>query len=89
MKVLKAIEKQIPMRVRYDDSGYDQYHKANLYGAFCPDCRLLLMEFSDNDGDVEGLTPERIREAFLKEFRIDAYEGRNQYCERCGRKLKW
>lgn len=89
MKISKAIEKQNELQVLYDDSGYDQYHDVNLYGVFCPDCGLLLMEFSGNDVDVKDPEPEKIREALLKEVRIDAYEGRSQYCERCGRKLKW
>ena len=47
----------------YEDPGFDQYQDANLYGCYCPDCRLLLMEFSDNDVDVEDPSQDKIREA--------------------------
>lgn len=49
----KALKKQIPMKVLYEDVGYDFHHDVNLYACICPSCGLHIIEFSDIDVDSE------------------------------------
>ncbi|MDY5881947.1 MAG: hypothetical protein SPJ65_01265, partial [Roseburia sp.] len=48
---VKALKKQIPRKVSYEDVGYDQYHDTNLYACICPSCGLHIIDFSDDDVD--------------------------------------
>lgn len=46
---IQALEKQIPMKVRYEDVGYEQYGNVNVYACICPSCDLEIIKFDDND----------------------------------------
>ena len=46
---IKALEKQIPKKVRYEDVGYEQYGNVNVYACICPSCDLEIIKFDDND----------------------------------------
>ena len=85
---IKALEKQIQKKVKYEDVGYDQYNNVNVYACICPSCGLEIIRFNDNDvsdkcesGDTE--------EMFHSSMVHHAYIGLNNYCNRCGQKLDW
>lgn len=46
---IKALKKQIPKKVRYEDVGYEQYGNVNVYACICPSCDLEIIKFDDND----------------------------------------
>lgn len=85
---VKALKKQIPMKVLYEDVGYDFHRDVNLYACICPSCGLHIIEFSDIDVDSEcnSDNPEYI---FRSSMVHHAYIGMNNYCNRCGQKLDW
>lgn len=85
---IKALEKQMQKKVKYEDVGYDQYNNVNVYACICPSCGLEIIRFNDNDisdkcesGDTE--------EMFHSSMVHHAYIGLNNYCNRCGQKLDW
>ena len=85
---VKALKKQIPKKVLYEDVGYDCHHDENLYACICPSCELHIIEFSDNDVDFrcDSDSPE---DMFHSSMIHHAYIGMNNYCNRCGQKLDW
>lgn len=44
-RAVKALKKQIPRKILYEDVGYDCHHDVNLYSCICPSCRLPIIEF--------------------------------------------
>lgn len=86
-KVRKAVEKQKPKKVSIEDVGYDQYRNVNLYACICPSCGLHIIEFDDDD--VRESESDNPAEMFRDCLVHHGYEGRNNYCNRCGKKLDW
>ena len=87
-KAIKALKKQIPMKVLYEDVGYDFHRDENLYSCICPSCGLHIIEFSD--GDVDSKCNSDIPEDMFSSSMVHhAYIGMNNYCNRCGQKLVW
>lgn len=84
----KALEKQIPKKVKYEDVGYDQYNNVNVYACICPSCDLEIIKFDDNDvsDKCESCDVEKM---FRSSMVHHAYIGLNNYCNRCGQKLDW
>lgn len=84
----KALKKQIPQKILFEDVGYNFHYNANLYSCICPSCGAHIIDFSDNDvdGECDSGDPE---EMFHSSMVHHAYEGRNNYCDRCGQKLDW
>lgn len=85
---VKALNKQIPRKVLYEDVGYDCYHDVNLYACICPSCSLSIIEFSDDDID-SGCDSDNPEDMFHSSMVHHAYIGMNNYCNRCGQKLDW
>ena len=44
-RAVKALEKQIPRKVLYEDVGFDCHHDVNLYACICPSCGLHIIGF--------------------------------------------
>lgn len=87
-RAVKALKKQIPMKVLYEDVGYDQYHDVNLYACICPSCGLHIIGFSDDDVDSK-CNSDNPEDMFYSSMVHHAYIGMNNYCNRCGQKLDW
>ena len=87
-RAVKALKKQIPMKVLYEDVGYDQYHDVNLYACICPSCGLHIIGFSDDDVDSK-CNSDNPEDMFHSSMVHHAYIGMNNYCNRCGQKLDW
>ncbi len=87
-EAIKALEKQTPRKVLYEDVGYDYHHDVNLYACICPSCSLPIIEFSDNDIDPE-CNSDNPEDMFHSSMVHHAYIGMNNYCNRCGQKLDW
>lgn len=85
---IQALEKQIPMKVRYEDVGYEQYGNVNVYACICPSCDLEIIKFDDNDVS-EKCKSDDVEKMFHSSMVHHAYVGLNNYCNRCGQKLDW
>ena len=85
---VKALKKQVPKKVLYEDVGYDCHRDENLYACICPSCGLDIIDFSDSDVGFEcdSDSPE---DMFHSSMVHHAYIGMNNYCNRCGQKLDW
>lgn len=84
----KALEKQIPKKVKYEDVGYDQYNNVNVYACICPSCDLEIIKFDDNDVS-DKCESDDVEKMFHSSMVHHAYIGLNNYCNRCGQKLDW
>lgn len=84
----KASEKQIPMKVLYEDVGFDCCYDINLYACICPSCGLHIIDFSDDDVDSK-CNSDNPEDMFHSSMVHHAYIGMNNYCNRCGQKLDW
>lgn len=87
-EAIKALEKQIPMKVLYEDVGFDCHHDVNLYACICPSCGLHIIDFSDDDVDSK-CNSDNPEDMFHSSMVYHAYIGMNNYCNRCGQKLGW
>ena len=87
-KAIKALKKQIPRKVQYEDVGFDCHHDVNLYACICPSCGLHIIEFSDDDIDSR-CNSDNPEDMFRSSMVHHAYVGMNNYCNRCGQKLDW
>ena len=85
---IKALKKQIPKKVRYEDVGYEQYGNVNVYACICPSCDLEIIKFDDNDVFV-FFESDDVEKMFHSSMVHHAYVGLNNYCNRCGQKLDW
>ena len=85
---IKALEKQIPKKVRYEDVGYEQYGNVNVYACICPSCDLEIIKFDDNDVS-EKCESDDVEKMFHSSMVHHAYVGLNNYCNRCGQRLDW
>ena len=85
---IKALKKQIPKKVRYEDVGYEQYGNVNVYACICPSCDLEIIKFDDNDV-FEKCESDDVEKMFHSSMVHHAYVGLNNYCNRCGQKLDW
>lgn len=85
---IKALEKQIPKKVRYEDVGYEQYGNVNVYACICPSCNLEIIKFNDNDVS-EKCESDDVEKMFHSSMVHHAYIGLNNYCNRCGQRLDW
>ena len=85
---IKALEKQIPKKVSYEDVGYEQYGNVNVYACICPSCDLEIIKFNDNDVS-EKCESDDVEKMFHSSMVHHAYIGLNNYCNRCGQKLDW
>ena len=85
---IKALEKQIPKKVKYEDVGYDQYNNVNVYACICPSCGLEIIRFNDDDVS-DKCESDETEEMFHSSMVHHAYIGLNNYCNRCGQKLDW
>lgn len=85
---IKALEKQVPKKVRHEDVGYDQYGNVNVYACICPSCALEIIKFDDTDVS-EKCESDDVEKMFHSSMVHHAYIGLNNYCNRCGQKLKW
>lgn len=85
--VKKAVRKQTPRRVVFQDSGYHP-HLGNVYTASCPECGLPIIYYTDADisKDCTSDDPETMFKSSLVHH---DYRGFNGYCNRCGQKLYW
>ena len=88
IRVQKALKKQIPQKVRYEDIGYDTWHEQNIYACICPSCGLHIIEFGDNDIESKYFYGD-IEKKFHSCLTWHAYEGLNNFCNRCGQALDW
>lgn len=88
MEAIKALEKQIPKKVLYEDVGFDCYHDVNLYACICPSCGLHIIDFSDDDVNSK-CNSDNPEDMFHSSMVYHAYIGMNNYCNRCGQKLDW
>ena len=81
-------EKWKPMKVKFEDIGYDPFHDVNVYACICPDCGLHIIEFTDNDvgPKCDSDNPEDMFESSMVHH---GYMGLNNFCNRCGRRLDW
>ena len=84
----KALKKQIPKKVLYEDVGFDCYHDVNLYACICPSCGLHIIDFSDDDVDSK-CNSDNPEDMFHSSMVHHAYIGMNNYCNKCGQKLDW
>lgn len=84
----KALKKQIPKKVLYEDVGFDCHHNVNLYACICPSCGLHIIDFSDDDVDSK-CNSDNPEDMFHSSMVHHAYIGMNNYCNRCGQKLDW
>lgn len=87
-KAIKALKKQIPKKVLYEDVGFDCHHDVNLYACICPSCGLHIIDFSDDDVDFK-CNSDNPEDMFHSGMVHHAYIGMNNYCNRCGQKLDW
>lgn len=85
---IKALEKQIQKKVKYEDVGYDQYNNVNVYACICPSCGLEIIRFNDDDVS-DKCESDDTEEMFHSSMVHHAYIGLNNYCNRCGQKLDW
>lgn len=85
---VKALEKQMRRKVRYEVVEYDECYDVNLYACICPSCGLHIIEFSDNDV-VFKCNSDSPEDVFHSSMVHHAYIGMNNYCNRCGQKLDW
>ena len=83
----KLVNKVTPKKVIFDDLGYDHHHNVNVYGVKCPNCDLILYDWTDDD--VKDSSDGDIEEMFHDNFVSHGYCGRHQYCDRCGQRLDW
>lgn len=88
MGAIKALKKQIPRKVLYEDVGFDCHHDVNLYACICPSCGLHIIGFSDDDIDSK-CNSDNPEDMFHSSMVYHAYIGMNNYCNRCGQKLDW
>ena len=82
----KGMYKRTPKKVLYEDVGYDYNKNENVYACICPTCDLHIITFTDSDIECDSDEP---KEMFHSSLVYHAYEGRNNYCDRCGQKLDW
>lgn len=87
-RAVKALEKQIPKKILYEDVGFDCHHDVNLYACICPSCGLHIIDFSDDDVDSK-CNSDNPEDMFHSSMVHHAYIGMNNYCNRCGQKLNW
>lgn len=87
-KLQKCVNKQNRKKVRFEDTGYDQFHDVNVYAAICPSCGLALAEWDDSQVEA-GSTSDNPEKMWHENFVHHNYEGRDSYCNRCGQKLDW
>lgn len=85
---VKALKKQIPKKVLYEDVGFDCHYDVNLYACICPSCGLHIIDFSDDDVDSK-CNSDNPEDMFHSSMVYHAYIGMNNYCNRCGQKLDW
>ena len=85
---VKALKKQIPKKVLYEDAGFDCHRDANLCACICPSCGLHIIDFSDDDVDSK-CNSDNPEDMFHSSMVHHAYIGMNNYCNRCGQKLDW
>ena len=85
---IKALQKQIPKKVLYEDVGFDCCYDINLYACICPSCGLHIIDFSDDDVDSK-CNSDNPEDMFHSSMVHHAYIGMNNYCNRCGQKLDW
>ena len=85
---IKALKKQIPKKVLYEDVGFDCCYDVNLYACICPSCGLHIIDFSDDDVDSK-CNSDNPEDMFHSSMVHHAYIGMNNYCNRCGQKLDW
>ena len=84
---ISALEKQIPKKVKYEDTGYNHYSNVNTYSCACPSCGLDIINFDDDVSD--NCDSDDIERMFHSSMVPHGYEGLNNYCNRCGQKLDW
>lgn len=87
-EAIKALQKQIPKKVLYEDVGFDCCYDVNLYACICPSCGLYIIDFSDDDVDSK-CNSDNPEDMFHSSMVHHAYIGMNNYCNRCGQKLDW
>lgn len=85
--VKKALSKRVPKKVIFEDVGYDFHYNENVYACICPSCGLHILNFTDSD--VETSSSDELKEMFHACLVHHAYEGRNNFCNRCGQALDW
>ena len=88
MVAVKALKKQIPKKILYEDVGFDCCYGINLYACICPSCGLYIIDFSDDDVDSK-CNSDNPEDMFRSSMVHHAYIGMNNYCNRCGQKLDW
>lgn len=70
-----------------EDIGYDFYRNVNEYACICPSCGLYIICFDDYDVEESaGDYPEKM---FRDTMVHHGYMGLNNFCNRCGQRLKW
>lgn len=87
-KAIKFLNKNIPREISYEDVGYDFYRNVNLYACKCPTCGLEIIHFDDSDIESEDYTDD-VEKMFKSSMVHHGYIGLNNFCNRCGQKLKW
>lgn len=87
-RAVKALKKQIPKKILYEDVGFDCCYDINLYACICPSCGLHIIDFSDDDVDSK-CNSDNPEDMFRSSMVHHAYIGMNNYCNRCGQKLDW
>lgn len=85
---ISALEKQIPKKIKYEDSGYDHYNNVNIYACICPSCGLHIIYFNDEDVN-DNYDGDDIEKMFHSSLVHHDYKGLNSFCNRCGQKLDW
>lgn len=84
---VRALKKQIPRKVKYEDVGYKLASNVNVYACICPSCGLHIIEFDDDDAwESKSDDPKQM---FHDCFVHHEYIGLNNFCNRCGQKLDW
>ena len=87
---IKALRKQIPQKILYEDIGYDCRNDVNVYACICPSCRCKIIEFTDDDISTKYDSCDgNVEKMFHSSMQHHAYIGLNNYCNRCGQKLDW
>jgi hypothetical protein len=87
---LKVLEKWTPQKVLYEDIGYDTNTNENLYACKCPSCALGIIVFGDSDiKDDYDSNDDNVEKMFHSSMNHHAYIGLNNFCNRCGQRLKW
>lgn len=85
---MKAIQKNmLAEKVLFEDVGYDQWHEVNIYACICPSCGLEIINFTDDD--VKNSNSDIPEEMFHDCLVHHCYCGMNNFCNRCGQKIKW